>query len=400
MTKITTDTISGADAYPRQKCDVELGERSYPIHIGQNLLSDAGKILRDEAKIAVTRRLFIISDEHVARLHAEKLQKSLTSAGYRHELLILPSGESTKSFAQLEKICAWLLGHKIDRQAVGVALGGGVMGDLVGFAAAVTLRGLDFVQIPTSLLAMVDSAVGGKTGINTAQGKNLVGAFHQPQLVLADLNVLKTLPMRELRAGYAECVKHALIDGGGFLPSLEKHGANLFTDADILSYDNVSLLVEVISHSCRTKAEIVGKDEREKLGGRRALLNLGHSFAHAIEGFCQYDGRVLHGEAVAVGLGLAARLSAELGMCRLAVAERIETHLRQVGLPTKLADFKGVSFTTHRLIEIMQNDKKMVNGLLGFILIASKDNSEFNVLQNNQVPPELVQQILQESLGG
>ena len=399
MTKIMTDTVSALDAYPPLKCIVELGERTYPILIGQNLLADAGKILRDDVRIAVTRRLFIISDEHVAPLHAETLQKSLTRAGFRHELLILPAGESTKSFAQLEKICAWLLSHKIDRQALVVALGGGVMGDLIGFAAAITLRGLDFVQIPTSLLAMVDSAVGGKTGINTAQGKNLVGAFHQPQLVLADLAVLKTLPVRELRAGYAECVKHAVIDGGVFLPFFEENGAKLFTDAAFASGENLLLLSEIIAHSCRTKAAIVGKDEREKLGGRRALLNLGHSFAHAIEGFCQYDGRVLHGEAVAVGLGLAARLSAKLGMCQFAVAERIENHLRQVGLPTKLADIQGVKFTPHRLTEIMQSDKKMVNGLLGFVLIESTDSARFLVLQNNQVPPELVQQVLQESLG-
>ena len=263
-----TDTDLHLDAYAPLKSIVELGERTYPILIGQNLLANAGKILRDDVGIALTRRLFIISDEHVAPLHAEILQKSLRSAGYRQELLIIPAGETSKSFAQLEKICAWLLGHKIDRQALVVALGGGVMGDLVGFAAAITLRGLDFVQIPTSLLAMVDSAVGGKTGINTAYGKNLVGAFHQPQLVLADLNLLKTLPVRELRAGYAECVKHAVIDGGGFLPYFEENGAKLFNDGDLAAGEKLLFLSEIIAHSCRTKAAIVGRDEREKLGGQ------------------------------------------------------------------------------------------------------------------------------------
>ncbi|MDI9350115.1 MAG: 3-dehydroquinate synthase [Candidatus Symbiobacter sp.] len=395
-----------SESHPAQKLTgqihseilVELGERSYPIVIGSQILADAGVFLRHQGKIDAKRRLFIISDENVATHHGDTLQKSLNQAGFRHEILILPPGEASKSFDQLENIVTWLLGHKIDRQSVVMGLGGGVIGDLAGFAAAITLRGLDFVQIPTSLLAMVDSAVGGKTGINTAQGKNLVGAFHQPLLVLADMAVLFSLPPRELRAGYAEMFKHALIDGGTELPWFEENGCKFLTGNWCGNDDQFNLLAAGISHSCQTKGKIVGQDEREKLGGRRALLNLGHSFAHAIEGFCHYDGRVLHGEAVAIGLVMAARLSADLGHCPRELGTRIEKHLRAVGLPTRLADVKNVTFAVDALMTIMQNDKKMTDGKLGFVVIEGKDTLPLRVFQDHLVPPDLVRQILHDSL--
>ena len=331
---------------------VELGARAYDVHVGDGLFARAGDLVRP---LAPEGRVFVVTDENVARLHAAGLERGLAAAGLKSVRIVLPPGESTKSWAQLGALLDRLLDHRPERRSLLLALGGGVIGDLVGLAASLLLRGVDFVQAPTTLLAQVDSAVGGKTAVDARQGKNLIGAFHQPRLVLADLDALATLPARELRAGYAEVVKYGLIDDPAFFGWCEAHAASL------LGGDRAGLQHAVAS-SCRAKARVVGADERE--ADARMLLNLGHTFAHAFETALGYDAALLHGEAVAIGMALAFDLSAALGLCPPADAARVRRHLAACGLPTEPP--RNVA-PPDRLIELMRQDKKARGGLV-FVL--------------------------------
>jgi len=346
-----TDTI--------RKVAVDLGDRTYDILVGPGLVADAGLHLKPLLRRG---RLAVVTDETVAHLHLPALQKSLDATGIRHDTIVLPAGESTKSFAQLEKLTEWLLDTGIERGDLVVALGGGVIGDLTGFAAAILRRGVDFVQIPTTLLSQVDSSVGGKTGINTRQGKNLAGAFHQPRLVLADVAALETLPMREFLAGYAEVVKYGLIGDRTFFDWLE-------TNLDRLTQGDRDARIHAIVKSCEAKAATVAADERES--GVRALLNLGHTFGHALEAATGFSQRLIHGEGVAIGMALAFGLSARLGLCPGQDALRVRRHLMQAGLPTRLADVPGTLPDADGLIALMGQDKKVVDGKLTFILARS-----------------------------
>ncbi|CAK0760920.1 3-dehydroquinate synthase [uncultured Gammaproteobacteria bacterium] len=337
---------------------VNLGPRSYDIVVGTGVLAEAGSRI---AAMADKRRVIVISDQTVAGLHLATLERSLVAAGVATTgpALLLPPGEGAKSFARLEQVLDNLLGRGIDRGTMLVALGGGVVGDLVGFVAAIALRGLDFIQIPTTLLAQVDSSVGGKTGINSRHGKNLIGAFHQPQLVLADITTLDSLPVRDVRAGYAEVVKYGLINDPAFFDWLEAHGPAL------LKGDHAARTRAVVT-SCRAKAAVVGADERES--GDRALLNLGHTFGHALETACGYDDRLHHGEAVAVGMVLAFELSVRLGLAPAADALRVRQHLFQAGLPTGPGDLPTVPWRPAELVGHMAHDKKTRDGRLTFVL--------------------------------
>jgi len=334
---------------------VELKERSYDIVIGENVLAEAGKLL---VPVLKRPRVIIITDETVAGLHLAALQTSLSSCSIAHEHVILPAGEKTKSFAELQRLLNTLLELNPDRHTTLIALGGGVVGDLVGFAASILLRGVDFVQVPTTLLAQVDSSVGGKTGINTKYGKNLVGSFYQPRLVLADINTLLTLPRRQLLAGYGEVVKYGVINDYPFFVWLEEHGAKA------LSGDKAAL-THAVQESCKAKAEIVGKDERES--GLRALLNFGHTFGHALEAEKGFGDTLLHGEAVAIGMVMALQLSLKRGLCEPEDLDRVVRHLKAVGLPTSPRDIAG-KWNSECLIEHCYHDKKAVGGELTFIL--------------------------------
>ena len=335
---------------------VALGARSYEILVGDGLLAEAAA--RIEAALP-GRRLVVVTDETVAGLHLPTLSDSLAAAGRDSPAIVLPPGEATKDFDHLEELTEKLLDARVDRDSVVVAFGGGVIGDLAGLAAAVTLRGLDFVQIPTTLLAQVDSSVGGKTGINTRQGKNLVGAFHQPRLVLADIGTLSTLPKRELLAGYAEVVKYGLVADPAFFAWLEAQGAGLIAgDAEARR--------RAVLTSCAAKATIVADDERER--GRRALLNLGHTFGHALEAEVGYGGGLLHGEAVAIGMVLAFDLSVRLGLCPAEDAARVRRHLASVGLPTGLESLPEGARDPDTLLRHMAHDKKVQDGRITFVL--------------------------------
>jgi 3-dehydroquinate synthase len=340
-----------------ERLTVDLDGRSYDILIGAGLLSRAGDHL---AAAIGRRRLVIVTDENVAREHLGTLEAGLDAAGYRHATIIVPPGEASKDLRRFPEFAERLLDQRIDRGTVIVAFGGGVVGDLAGFAAATLLRGVDFVQIPTTLLAQVDSSVGGKTGVDTRQGKNLVGAFHQPRLVLADLDTLATLPRRELLAGYAELVKYGILGDAGFFELMER------TAERVLALDPAPLAA-AISACCRMKAEIVAADERE--AGRRALLNLGHTFGHALEAETGYSDALLHGEAVAIGMVLAAELSVSLGRLDPAAAARIRRHLGAVGLPTEPSAIPGAPLPAGRLLHHMTLDKKATDGNLTFILL-------------------------------
>jgi 3-dehydroquinate synthase len=334
---------------------VELGARSYDIAIGVDLLAQAGACI---AKLRPKAKAAIVSDEHVAALYLDRCERALQDAGIKLSRIVVPAGESSKSFSVYERVMNAALDAHIERGDLIVALGGGVVGDLAGFIAATALRGVELVQIPTSLLAQVDSAVGGKTGIDTRQGKNLVGAFHQPILVLADTGILDSLPPRQFRAGYAEIAKYGLINDAAFFGWLENNWQSVFKGGD----DRI----RAVATSCRAKAAIVGRDERET--GERALLNLGHTFAHALEAATGYSERLLHGEAVAIGITLAFRLSAKLGLCKQADYERASAHLAAVGLPTKLSQVKGDLPDSAALIGLMASDKKVEHGSLVFVL--------------------------------
>jgi 3-dehydroquinate synthase len=333
---------------------VALGDRAYDILIGPRLIADAGAILKE--RLAPTRVVTVV-DETVAGLHLAALQAGLDAAGVGHRTVTLPPGEATKDLAHYGRLTDAILDFGIDRRTTLLALGGGVIGDLTGFAAATLLRGLDFVQIPTTLLAQVDSSVGGKTAIDTRQGKNLIGAFHQPRLVLADTACLATLPVREWRAGYAELVKIALIKDPGFFDHLERIGPTLMQDRDALS--------DAIRIACRMKAETVAADEKET--GERALLNLGHTFGHALEVELGYGGELLHGEAVSIGIVLAFELSVALGLCPAEDAARARRHLASMGLPVDIPR-SNCGWTAERLLAHMRKDKKVTDGRITFIL--------------------------------
>jgi 3-dehydroquinate synthase len=335
---------------------VALGERSYEVRIEPGLLDRAGGVLKP---LAGKRPFVVITDENVARTQWLRLEASLATAGLAAERIVLPAGEGTKSWGQLEALTDRLIALGVERRDHIIALGGGVIGDLVGFAAAILKRGCAFVQIPTTLLAQVDSSVGGKTAINSRAGKNLVGAFHQPSLVLIDPDTLDTLPLRETRAGYAEVVKYGLIDDMDFFGWCEGHGAAL------LGGDGAAR-VSAIAKSVAAKAGIVAEDERET-SGRRALLNLGHTFGHALEAETGFSDRLLHGEAVAAGMALAFGYSARRGDCPGQDAVRVAAHLRAVGLPASLAE-AGVSASGETLVGHMLHDKKMSAGTLPFLL--------------------------------
>ena len=306
------------------------------------------------------RRCAILTDENVAPLHLAPLQKSLDKAGLSHEAIILPAGEGSKNFSLLADVCERLLAMEIERGDLVIAFGGGVIGDFAGFAASILRRGMEFVQIPTTLLSQVDSSVGGKTGINTAQGKNLIGCFHQPGLVIIDTELLHTLPERELRAGYAEVVKYGLIDDPVFFSWLEEHGQSLLAG-------DTATRTHAIATSCRAKARIVAMDERES--GARALLNLGHTFGHALEAFAGYDNTLLHGEAIAIGMVMAFELSERLGYCDKGAALRIEKHFKTAGLPTRIKDMPTKTRpASDFLLKSMAQDKKVQKGRLVFIM--------------------------------
>ncbi|HMN71159.1 MAG TPA: 3-dehydroquinate synthase [Rhodoblastus sp.] len=335
---------------------VELANRSYDIVIGDGLIAEAGARI---AALAPKAACAIVTDENVAKVHLAALQKSLDAAGVRHSAVVAPPGESTKRYEWFERVCEAIIGAKIERGDFVVALGGGVIGDLAGFAAASVRRGVRFVQIPTTLLAQVDSSVGGKTGINSAHGKNLIGAFHQPALVLADTAALATLPEREFRAGYAEVAKYGLIDAPDFFAWLEQNWRAVFAGGPAR--------VEAIARSCAAKAAVVARDETEQ--GDRALLNLGHTFGHALERLVNYDGaRLVHGEGVAIGMACAFRFSVQRGLCAGQDAERVAGHLRTVGLPTRIQEIANWSAGPDAILEAMYQDKKVQHGSLTFIL--------------------------------
>jgi 3-dehydroquinate synthase len=334
---------------------VDLAERSYDIAIGRGLLAWLGtrvSALRPGAAAA------IVTDETVAHHHLAAAEAALAAAGVRTACVVVPPGEPSKSWPMVERVCNALLTERMERRDLVIALGGGVVGDLAGFAAAITRRGLDIVQVPTTLLAQVDSSVGGKTGINAMDGKNLVGAFHQPLLVIADTALLDTLKPREFRAGYAEVAKYGLINDAAFFGWLEANWRDVFAGG--LGRDHA------IAVSCRAKATIVARDERET--GDRQLLNLGHTFGHAFEAAAGFSDRLLHGEAVALGIALAFAFSARLGLLPAAEADRVAAHLAAVGLPTKPADIHGGTPGIDRLMELMAQDKKVKRGRLTFIL--------------------------------
>jgi len=335
---------------------VALGNRAYDIMIAVGLMGMIGE--RIDA-VLPGARLAVVTDEQVAEHYLAVVMSSLKQAGIDATSVVLPAGERTKSFASLEHVCDALLAAQLERGDAVVALGGGVIGDLAGFASGIIKRGMRLVQVPTSLLAQVDSSVGGKTGINTAHGKNLIGVFHQPDLVLIDPDCLDTLAPREFRAGYAEVVKYGLIDQPEFLAWLEDSWMDIFSGGPAR--------IEAIARSCQAKAAVVAADEREQ--GQRALLNLGHTFGHALEAAVGYDSaRLVHGEGVAIGMVLAYRFSARMNLASPDDAERVERHLRTVGLPTKLSDIPGDLPDASRLLDLIGQDKKVSRGRLTFIL--------------------------------
>ena len=361
---------------------VDLPGREYDIQIGQGVLAQAGPRIAE-----MTRRphVTIITDETVAGLHLATLEGILAQAGLTSAALALPAGESTKCWAQLERSVEWLLSEKVERGDVVVAFGGGVIGDLAGFAAAVLRRGVRFVQIPTTLLAQVDSSVGGKTGINSPAGKNLIGAFHQPSLVLADTDLLGTLERRDFLAGYGEVVKYGLLGDAAFFDWLEGHAPGM-ADGDVAAQ------IKAVTRSCEMKADIVMRDETEQ--GDRALLNLGHTFCHALEAATGYSDRLLHGEGVAIGCALAFELSSRLGLCSQEDPSRVRAHLKAMGMKTDLADIPGDLPGAEALLNLMGQDKKVLDGKLRFILARGIGDAFIT----SDVPSEAVLKVLNDQL--
>ena len=341
----------------RETVRVELGERSYDVLIGEGLI---GETLAHARATFGDAKYAIVTDDNVAVDHLDTVEAPLKDAGLWRTSVVLPAGEKTKSFEQLQYLSEALLASGTERRDIVIVLGGGVIGDLGGFAAAILRRGVRFLQIPTSLLAQVDSSVGGKTGINTPQGKNLIGAFHQPGLVLADTGVLATLPDRQMRAGYGEVVKYGLLGDRTFYGWLEDNAARV-------AAREPAALLHAVARCVAMKAEIVARDETET--GDRALLNLGHTFGHALEAWTGYSDRLLHGEGVAIGMCLAFRLSEALDFCPPQTAARIAAHIKAIGLPTEISDIPGGELpTAELLVELMGQDKKVHNGQLTFIL--------------------------------
>lgn len=348
------NAISSASAV--QTVHVPLGERAYDILIGPGLIARAGAEIASRLK---GRKAAVITDEHVAPLYLDVLVASLDAAGIVSAAVVLPAGEKTKSFEHLMTACDKVLEARVERNDCVIALGGGVIGDLSGFAAGIVRRGVRFVQVPTSLLAQVDSSVGGKTGINSRHGKNLIGVFHQPDLVLADTEVLNTLSEREFRAGYAEVAKYGLIDKPDFFAWLEANWKAVFTGG--------SARIEAIATGCQAKADVVVADEREN--GQRALLNLGHTFGHALEAATAYDSRrLVHGEGVSIGMVLAHEFSARMNLASPDDARRVARHLQAVGLPTRMSEIPGELPPAEVLMEAIAQDKKVKGGKLTFIL--------------------------------
>ena len=339
---------------------VDLGRRSYDILVGEGLLQQAGALIRP---VLARPRCVLITDENVEKHWLETVEDSLDGGGVEYHSIVLEPGEQAKDYAHAEALTGQLLDARIERSTTLIALGGGVVGDLVGFCAAITLRGLDFVQIPTTLLAQVDSSVGGKTGINMPQGKNLIGAFHQPRLVLADIGALGTLTDRDLRAGYAEVAKYGLINDADFFAWLESNGPRVIGADDTA---DMQARRHAVLTSCRAKADIVAADETEQ--GVRALLNLGHTFGHALEAKTGYGNSLSHGESVAIGMAMAFDLSVRMGLCAGEDRDRVKNHLAACGLPIGLDAIRDAGWSSAELIDLMGQDKKVSGGKLTFIL--------------------------------
>ncbi len=364
--------------------EVDLGARSYSIEIGDGLLSQVGERI---AKIFPDSRAIIVTDTNVDRLHGEALRAALGSASISHETIVVAAGEKSKNFSTLENVVDGILANEMERGDVLIAFGGGVVGDLAGFAAGIVRRGMNFVQVPTSLLAQVDSSVGGKTGINSVRGKNLIGLFNQPALVVADTNVLNTLSPREMRAGYAEIAKYGLINKPDFFVWLEANYKAVFAGGDAR--------IQAIATSCQAKADVVKADEFEH--GSRALLNLGHTFGHALEAAVEYNAeRLVHGEGVAIGMVMAHEFSSRMNLCGPEVAKRVAAHLDQVGLPTTIAQIPGALPSADQLMKSIAQDKKVLRGALTFIL--SRGVGQAFVAKD--VPSSEVQSYIQQKLMG
>ncbi len=363
---------------------VSLGARSYDVRIGRGLLQ---QVAMEIAPLLKRSKVVVITDETVAVAHLAALNAALGAAKIDVAALCLPPGESTKGWPQFERTVEWLLEQKVERGDIILALGGGVIGDLAGFAAAVLRRGVRFVQIPTSLLAQVDSSVGGKTGINSQKGKNLIGAFHQPSLVLADIDVLATLPPREFLSGYGEVVKYGLLGDAGFFEWLEQNG-------QAMAGGSAQARQYAVRRSVEMKSGIVARDETEQ--GERALLNLGHTFCHALETATGYSDRLLHGEGVAIGCALAFELSQRLGLCSQEAPSRVRAHLHSMGMKTDIKDIAGHLPDAQALLSLMAQDKKAVHGKLRFIL-AREIGDAFIA---DDVPSDAVLSVLNQALHG
>ncbi len=375
-----SDALSTLPAVTR--VPVPLGDRAYDVLIGPGLVARAGALIAERYP---TARCGVVTDESVAKHHLKALEKGFAESKIAGTV-VLPPGEATKNFVEAAALSERLLDMGLERGDLVVALGGGVMGDLAGFAAAILRRGIRFVQVPTTLLAQVDSSVGGKTGINTRQGKNLVGAFHQPSLVLADTETLSTLPPREMRAGYAEVVKYGLLGDQPFFQWLDQNWRSVFGN-------DPSTLTRAIETSVKAKADIVVRDETET--GDRMLLNLGHTFGHALEAWAGFSSRLLHGEAIAIGMAQAFRFSEELGLCPAGTARQVETHLKAVGLPTRVAHIAGPGKPdAAALFTLMRQDKKVRQGQLTLILVRGVGQA----FVTRDVAPEAVSQFLDREI--
>lgn len=363
---------------------IDLDNHSYDIFIGDGLLFRTAELLPDQM---MGRSVFIVTDKNVEP-YARNVETIMRDNRARHvHMIVLEPGEATKSFEQTQRVTEWMLENKLNRNSYVFAIGGGVIGDLGGFCASIAMRGVPYVQVPTSLLAQVDSSVGGKTGINAKQGKNLIGSFYQPFSVLADLDVLKTLPKRELLAGYAEVVKYGLINDLPFFEWLEKNGE------DICNL-NIEAIAYAVETCCKSKAAIVEADEKEN--GVRALLNLGHTFGHALEAAAGYDGTLLHGEGVSIGIILAYELSAAMGLCSQEDVERVENHFLTVGLPTRVDQIENFKADVDTLIETMHRDKKARSGKMVFVL----NNGIGDTFVSHDVKEDTLREVLRHALGG
>jgi len=366
-----------------ERVRVELKERSYDILVGDQLLAEAGKYIKP---LMSGNLALIVSDENVAKFYLHRLTASLEDVGIRCRFIIIPPGEGSKNFSALGELLENLLLHHPDRKTMLIALGGGVVGDITGFAASVLLRSVDFIQIPTTLLAQVDSSVGGKTGVNSKLGKNLIGTFYQPKLVLCDVSTLSTLPEREKKSGYAEIVKYGLINDENFFVWLEKNGEK------ILSGDTKAT-TKAVTESCKAKAKIVAKDEKES--GERALLNFGHTFAHALEAETGFSDKLLHGEAVAIGMALAFGVSVAMSYCPQAERDRVLAHFKALGLPARLPDL-GITWNAERLMQYFAHDKKAEGGRPTFILTHGVGKA----FSTPGVEKSLIRQVLVEAGAG